>query len=1827
MKSTIGLKKLYVYVILLLILISCKNDHQNDKEFDYSIFIDNHTTGIQSIKNEVKLTLANELSNTDIESLGDVFSFSPKIEGDLSLINGRQLVWTPKENLASNTEYQVSLHLDVLYPEQETKPYYFDFKTKKQDFEIQTMPLATYDKNWQYIEGEIKTNDFASLEKVKEILEVMQDDVSLALKFEEINMESRSFYFKIDSIKRKKSISKISLHYDGEALGSEKQGKREIEIPGIKEFKILEVKVIDHTYIEISFSDPLLKNQNLKGLIDLESFSSSDLKMEISGNNIRVYPNRQFSGERLLKVYHGIKSAFDTKMNYVFQQKLIFEEPLPQVAFIKSGTILPSSEGLNIHFKAINLKAVDITVYRIYESNVLQFLQQNDLKGNQNLKYVARPIVKKNMPLDPIDNMVFKWQNYGIALDELIEIEPGAIYKVKIDFNINYSAYPCERTYGSARVVEQEVFDDDGESSLWDENNSEDEYDDYNWSDRKDPCSRSYYYNKSVNQNVLASDIGVTVKKGNDDSYFIFTNNLVSSAVMGEVKITFYNFQQQAIEVGSTDENGVFMTTVKKVPYVITAEKDGQITYLKVNDGNVLSISNFNTSGVKPSRGLQGFIYNERGVWRPGDTIYTAFMLNDLKNQIPTGQPVTAFLRDSYGNLIYRQSTREHLNKLYRFDIPTSTDDPTGTWNLTIIVGGASFQKDIKVETIKPNRLKVLVESSEKILEKKQDVTITSTWLHGAIAKGLEVETDLTLSPQKTKFDGYPNYVFDDPSKNEQYGPREVFSGRLNVAGKVNFPLNIGRSLTSAAGMLKATLTTRVFEEGGDFSTDVFSTTFSPYKCYVGLKRPQGDKARNMLLTDQKHLFEVVTVNKKGKAIPNKYVDVAIYKMKNSWWYNNNNNYSQFQSENLKEKVFSKKLKTNSSGKASFQFEIKYPEWGRYFVIVKDLSVGHSTGEVVFVDWPGWAGKAKKGNQKEATMLAFNTDKDKYNVGEEVAVEFPSAENGHALITIENNEGVLKHFHIQTEKGMTQFVFEAEANMKPNVYVNIKTLQPHHQTQNDLPIRMYGIQNIFVEDKETRLLPQLETPEQVVPEQNFTIKVSEDQGKAMTYTLAIVDEGLLGLTRFKTPKPWPFFNQKVALGVKNWDVYDDVIGAFGGKLNQIFSIGGDGDLSAAKSLKANRFKPVVLFKGPFELKKGKKATHTVKLPQYIGAVKVMLVAHNPASEAYGQAEKSVLVKKSLMLLATAPRKASVNEEITVPVTVFNKLETAMNVKVEINTNEVFEVIDSPKQTVNFTGSGEKMAYFKLKVKKNGLGTIQLQAKYNDHKANYSLEMDSYNPNTKVKKAQVFLVDSEGSQDVTLDAFGIENSNSVSFEVSNYPSINFNDRLRYLIRYPHGCMEQTVSKAFPQLYIPDLFEPSVHQKKQINEHVKFAIEKINNFKCSSGGFSYWPGTNKINAWVTNYAGHFLFEAKEKGYLIPYSLEDGWVNYQITQARKWNKDSEQDDLTQAYRLYTLALAKNPDLGMMNRLREGEALSDIAKLRLAMAYALIGQKQAALELMTQAKLTNYMPKQPQDYGSALINKSMAMETYLVLDEKAKALNLLTEISDALNQENYINTYTTAKCLRAVATYYQAEKGKEIEFDWKLGSQKETVDVSKSFYHQDLEIEKGMQKLTIKSESDHPLYVKVVNEGIPALSEEENISNNLLVDVKYFNSNGNPISIDKLTQGTTFFAEIKVENSTLTQVKNIALSYHVPSGWEIINNRHAGVGSQESPSVDFVDFRDNVVHYYFGLRANKELKFRVQLNTTYLGKFYLPGVHVASMYDDEFVAHTKGKWVFVSE
>jgi len=1833
--------RLMLYLTVITVLFhACSKQSGKDFDSDYTLYrdyISSFTSGIISTKADIQVGLAFSKKewqeNQELDK--DYFSISPSAKGKVVLLPGNIIAFKPTERLDQDTEYRVTLHLSKLIelPDGKLKDFNFRVKTIKQDFLVTVLDLQSYNRDWQYLNGSLKTSDDMEFAIAKKLVTAEQDGRKLPIRFDGKAGTATDFHFIIDSIQRKTQNSQIKISWNGKDAGVDREDSQMFDIPGKDNFKVISMtpQQGDNQTLLINFSDPLRKDQDFSGLVAVETVT--DLKYAVDGNLLKVFFAEPLNGSFMTEVFQGIESVDGFKTKNTYSEKINFEQLKPEVRFLKSGTILPASSNLKLGFEAVNLAAVDVKVYRVFENNVMQFLQENELNGNYNMRSVSLPVAKRKLVLNADKTMNYgKWNAYSLDLATLITPQQGAIYRVEISIKKEYSLYKCDASETTQQMGEEPKDEDsDDEEEDFSEYDEYDYYDgNYDWEQRDNPCSSSYYvtYERKVSTNVLASDLGVIAKRGAVNNYFFAVTSITTTNPVIGATVDIYNYQRQKVGSAVTGNEGTVSFNAAKGGYFAIVKKDNNTTYVKLYDGNSKSVSSFDVDGTQLVKGLKGYVYGERGVWRPGDTLFIGFILNDKAAKLPGTHPIKLRLNDPNGKMMFQSVQTYNQRNHFKFIVPTQSNYPTGNWEAVVSVGGARFYKSIKIETIKPNRLKIKNSFEGKMISAnvKNTGTLQVAWLHGAIAKDLKVEMQAKFLKQTTSFKGYLNYVFDDPAQDFSSEEVNIFSGKTDDNGNATVTLQ-PKLQARAPGMLKTAIITKAYEKGGDFSTDVITASYSPYNTYVGVKLPQGNKY-GMLETGKPNRVDVATVNEKGQTKPGRRLDVRVYKVDWRWWWDESENgASSFSTAVSNTPFYYTQIVTDGSGKGSFSFTTGEEEWGRYLVRVTDVEGGHAAGNTVLVDYPSWSGKSRNTGGDDAAMLMFTTDKEKYSVGEKATISFPSSEGGRALISLENGSKVVQTYWTKTKKGETQLTIPVTEKMAPNVYIHITLLQPHATTANDSPIRLYGIVPIEVVDKNTVLQPVITMPDVLKPEQKTTIKVSEKSGKPMTYTIAVVDEGLLDLTRFKTPNAWDAFYAKEALGVKTWDIYDDVIGAYGGKINQVFSIGGDADLGGGKAKKANRFQPVVMYFGPFTIGKGQTRLHDIKLPQYIGSVRTMVVAANTDLSAYGMAEKATPVRSPLMLLASLPRKVTPKERVTLPVTVFAMENQIKNVTLQVKTNKGIKIIGASKQTVNFARPDEKVVYFDLEVNDvTGIGKVTVTATSGNAKASYDVELDIMNPNPVTTNYKELVLEAGKSATINWNSFGVAGSNVAKLEVSSFPSIDFNRRLDYLIQYPHGCVEQTTSAAFPQLYLADIADIDAGRKQKIQKNVTAALHKLSQFQVASGGFAYWEGLRDADDWGTSYAGHFFIEAEKKGYALPLNAKKQWLQYQQKTARQWRyNDGYHNDFAQAYRLYTLALAGAPDLSSMNRLRETAGISNESKLRLAAAYALAGQKGVGQQLLAQSSLdVEDSPYQYYYYGSAARNRAMTLETLIILGQKEKAFGMAIKLAKQMSSGEWMSTQTSAYCLYAMSKFAQSNGAKGIDISYTNKGKTQAINTSKTFADRSLDISPS-NSVTIKNNKKSTLYVKVVYSGILPVGEEQTEERGLATNIIFKDRGGKVINPSQLAQGTEFVAEVTIANTKNERVENVALTQIIPSGWEIVNTRFTDFGSFAENNVDYTDIRDDRTNFYFPLKANETKTFRILLNASYPGSYYLPGVQCEAMYDNSFLARTKGQWVKV--
>lgn len=798
-------------VIFLLFVFSCKDKDKHsetDNLFKFKEYISYNTFGNLSITTDIRVELTKPLEQFELTqelSANEYLKISPATKGKLVVENGKTLIFQPSENLKPDTEYTVTVKLDKFYEDiaKEFKTYTFSLHTITPNFKVDIGNLQSYSKQWQYLEASIEASDIISLEKAKLLVSASQNGKKLKLKWPSEATDARFYNFTIDSISRKMVDSEILIKWDGKPIDAENKGENTFAIPGQNNFTIVDISstLAPAALLSINFSDPLLENQDFAGLVAIEN--TTDLRYEVNGNVLNVYPPNRVVGNVKVTVFTGIKNTEGFGLRKEFSELVSFEQLKPAVRMISKGVILPNSASTPVYFEAVNLSKVDVRVIKIYESNVLQFLQSYNLDNTNtyDIKRVGRRIAKKTIELKNEDlGNNGSWKSYAINLSEYFKADPGAIYQLEFSFKKDYITYDCTET--ASEVIEEtdeegdEYYDDYYEEDAYYANDSsedeeirEERYWDneiyrwrnytYNWEQQDNPCHPAFYNEERVvTANILGSDLGLIVKKGNNRSYHFFATNLISAKPEGGVKVKLFNYQQQLIETVTTEGDGMTLYDDTKNAAFAVAQKGNNFAYVKLENGNALSMSNFDISGKELQKGLKGYTYTERGVYRPGDSIHLTFVLNDNANPLPKNHPVTLSVTDARGKLVQRSvintnnsarvvppSGARGLEGFYYFPIATDASAPTGNWNATITVGGAQFSHTLKVATIKPNRLKIKLDFEDEILDVTKPVKgiASALWLHGSPGRSLKIDMTATLRASNSAFPKFPKYNFIDP--------------------------------------------------------------------------------------------------------------------------------------------------------------------------------------------------------------------------------------------------------------------------------------------------------------------------------------------------------------------------------------------------------------------------------------------------------------------------------------------------------------------------------------------------------------------------------------------------------------------------------------------------------------------------------------------------------------------------------------------------------------------------------------------------------------------------------------------------------------------------------------------------------------------------------------------------------------------------------------------------------------------------------------------------------------------------------------------------------
>ncbi|MCR4847461.1 MAG: hypothetical protein K5920_01235 [Bacteroidales bacterium] len=1623
---------------------------------------------------------------------------------------------------------------------------------------------------------------------------------------------NRKYEYQINSVKRGSGYKVIDMVLDGKPIKSDSKTTRQLSVYGKDVFKVIDCVVAKENSSATLIFSQQLQQRNIDGFISVTP--EMGYRTEIVGNKIVIYFDKsnlyRYQQENVkLTVGAGIKDIDGNSLSDSQTFNLDLTDLRPKVRWSEDGVIVPEVGDATIYFDAVCLNSVILRIVRVFDDNIIAYYQENDLDDTYGIRKAGRLEKKVKIALESPDPK--QWKTFPIVLSDYVDVKAGDMYQLILDFG------PADYAFATEESKQLTLENEELEAKYWD--GQAYDFKDYDYEGSwYDPLTLTYYNDVDIRKNIMVTDLAVTAKMGADDAADVFVFGINDAKPVSGAEVTAYNYQRQQIASGRTDGDGhVTLKCANRPAFIVASDKQGGQSLIKTNNGESLSYSKFDVNGENVEKGISAFAYTNRGVWRPGDELQLNLMVSDIDAKLPADYPVVMEVYDANSRLYSRQSNSNPVGGIYTYNVATSPNDETGLWRASFKVGNTVINKNLRVETVKPNRLEINFNTPEVIsIRNPKNAQLNAKWLNGLTASGLKADIVVKVRQGKTSFAKFPTYTFCNESEDFYPDEMELFNGPLDGQGNASVSFEPLSDLY-ADQMINATFVTTVYESTGDFSITSSSAKLSPCKRYVGVELPPTEsKYGSYYFTNRNWTFPVALVKEDGElSNATSAIEYNLYKLDGYWWWSSEDSYTlkKYVRGTYKNPELSGTMTLNN-GKSNIQINIPDKKWGSYLLVIKDQQGGNTFAKVLRFDWD-YATIHSTGSSDGPVQLAMSSAKDSYNVGENIIVSFPANEKATALVTVEANDKVI-YSKVMDKLGTEgQIEIKATEEMIPNVYVYVSLIQPRN-AENDLPLRMYGVVPVKIEDTKLQLKPSIEIPETSNTKKTIQVKVSEANNQGMTYTLAVVDEGILGLTNFHTSNPYDYFNAKQALKVRTWDNYKYIIDAFTGELGTVYAIGGDGFVNQEIALD-KRFKAYAITLGPFELKAGKNTnTHEFEVPQCSGALRFMVVAKGQG-KSYGAAEKQMKVIDPITLYATAPRVTAPGDEMTLKVQVLAPTMKGKTLKVVAN-NKNLNAIGELPTSVKVDANGEAMLVMKVKVPETlGLATFDVKVSGEGYEAQSTTDIPIRMPYAEKRQTYMKELAPGATETFSFDMKGLSGTQEGNVMVASLIPVDLYSRLNYLTTYPYGCLEQVVSAAFPQLYINYFIQQSEEDQNKTRDAIQNGIASIKSYQKADFSLTNWVGGTYSDPWTELYALHFLVEAKNQGFDVPEYLLKGLMDHQADIAKAWamNPDFKQGETIQAYRLFVLALGGAPEMGALNRFKELKMNYNLSSLLTAATYAQVGKKNMVSQFWPAVENTENMSDYISSFGSK--TRDLAFLTYsemLCSRDEASIKGHVKDLCEILNSGRWLDTQSTAFALFTLGKY--AEKigatntpisavvnvnGEDHTLTSKLGSAGFPI-VPKL----------GTNQVKVTNNSDQKVTAQVYTKTAVAEYETTENGNFIKMNVMYVDRNGAAVNPASLPMGKAFSAVITVENPSDYRVTELALSYYLASGWEIVNDRLFEQGI-ETMGAKHLDIRDDRAYFFFDLSPRSKKTFTIKLNATYEGSFMLPAVRCEDMYNND--------------
>lgn len=1454
----------------------------------------------------------------------------------------------------------------------------------------------------------------------------------------------------------------------------------------------------------LQFSEPLARGQ-----VDFGKFISVDGKdpQSVTAENEQLCIDGLTHGQRYqVQVRAGLPSAVDENLQKNIDIAVYVPDRKPFVRFSGKSYVLPSRGQQGIPLVSVNTTKVEVDVYRIGDRNLVGALQSGDFQ-RQLSGYELETIKSRTGEriftgaMDVSQKLNEEVTTALPVTDAVGPLKPGVYVMI---------AKPTQKT-------------------------------------REE-------YNAEATQWFIVSDLGLTAFSG-DDGVHAFVRSLADATPSADVNVKLIARNNEVLGTAKSDARGYakFAAGLARgegglQPAMLVAESgNGQYAFLDLTSG-AFDLTDRGVKGREAPGPLDGYVYTERGVYRPGEDVHIAALVRDTAGKAAS-LPVTLIVTRPDGVEHRRFTLTDQGLGGREITLALGASAMTGTWRAKLHADPESdpiTQVSFLVEDFVPERLDLKLEPPAVALspQETQNIKATGRYLYGPPAADLAIEGDIVVKPSGKDLEGYPGYQFGqaDESIDPVRKPLDATTS-TDAEGNAQVAITLP-AIPHTAKPLEANVILRLRETGGRTIERSVTIPIDMRESRIGIKPLF--KGTDL---DEKQTasFEVIVLDDKGKRAAADGLNWQLVRLDTNWqWYRKDGQWN-YEAVTLTRKIADGTIAATADGApAKIEANVDY---GRYRLEVTSADTSGPASSVAFN--AGWYTASNENDSPEILDVAL--DRASYKPGDVAKLRVATKQGGKALVAVLSG-GLLSMQEIEIANGGGEADVTVGSDWGAGAYVTAMLYRPMDESLKRMPNRAIGVQWLGLDQAANTLNVSLATPEKVKSGTTLTVPVTIGGLKAgdeARVTVAAVDVGILNLTRYQAPAPESWFYAQRRMGLEIRDFYGRLIDGMRAERGSLRS-GGDAGEALQGSPPVEE--TVAMFSGIVKVDVDGTAKVDFDLPDFNGTVRVLAVAWS--ADKLGHATSDVIVRDAVALTASGPRFLTLGDEARLDIAIHNVEGPQAAYKLDVANGTTSTYSGS----LDFKAGERRSAHVAIKPLEVGQTTYDVRVTGpNGIDVQRHLTFDVKPPAGDIKRTTMASLKANGgsislSPDLVRDM--IQSRTRINLSVGPTAGMDIPGLLTALDRYPYGCAEQTVSRALPLVYANAVAAGlGIAPDKELKARVQGAVDRVFEMQDASGAFGVW-GPSNGDLWLTGYVTDFLTRAKEQGFTVnAQGLTQALDRLQNFIA--YAEDFQEGGEDRAYALYVLARngrAPIGDLRYYSDTRLDRFSTPLAKAQLGAALAMMGDKPRA-ETAFAAALASLDEADPTgasgyraDYGSDLRDSAalvtLASESHVSTVEAPKLVDV---IAKAYLGRSYTSTQEQAWMLLAANALAEQAKDAKLIVNGApiVGSLLRSMSAEE------------LTKTPITVANDGPAPVDAVVSVIgAALTPEPPVSRGFTIERSYYTLDGKKVDLKSATGGSSqvkqnerFVAVIKLEATEAGG--RVLLVDRLPAGFEIENPR----------------------------------------------------------------------------